>query len=414
MKTVESLLKEVDFKIGTLQEARKRFSAQLAPDFNLFDYLRTDEMGVSKVIADLLDPQGAHGQGSVFLQAFARMLQQEWITDSNNWRVVTEQQANGQRRIDVYLESDKGVIGIENKPWATDQKNQLSDYAEYLRSAVDNTNKRWLLIYLGNNEPSADSIGKKELEDFERDKNLIRINFHSLVGWLNDCAAQSRALVVRVFIEELAKFVRTNINGELDMSEEKEVIGEIMRSPANIAAAFHVSNAMTALKQGLLKKFEVDLRSQLHKKGFDLESDPGINQVWKAYVGFGVKFDQQNKQNKQDKYLRIEFEGSGMRRAIWGVRRATESVARDNDIWQGIHEVMQNHFGLGKKSDDWPWYSELPDAIFEKGYRDWDISEKPWIEMDNGELVKKIVGLADQVFKLFQSENIHLLQAKAD
>jgi hypothetical protein len=408
MKTVEGLLKEVAFKIGTLQEARKRFSAQLAPDFNLFDYLRTDEMGVSKVIADLLDPKGAHGQGAVFLNVFAKILEQEWITSTNDWRVVTEQQANGQRRIDVYLESDIGVIGIENKPWAIDQPDQLKDYAEHLEKQAGN--KEWRLIYLGNNEPSTGSISKESFEKLKKDKNLIPLDFHKLVGWLNDCAAQSKALVVRVFIEELAKFVRTNITGELEMSEEQEVISEIMKSPEkNIEAAFHVSNSMSALKQGLLQKFQADLKSQLDKKGFHLVWDTRMSQGWGTYAGFGVKFEE------QDKYLYISFEGSGLTRMFWGIHRESESVKDNAAIWQEINSVMQQKFGHSKQWPWWPWCSTVPDTVFDKDYKNWGTSAKPWVEIDNGELVKKIVSLADQIFNLFQaSKKIHLLQAKAD
>ena len=349
MKTVEGLLKEVAFKIGTLQEARKRFSAQLAPNFNLFDYLRTDEMGVSRVIADLLDPKGAHGQGAVFLNAFAKMLEQEWITSTYDWRVVTEQQANGQRRIDVYLESNIGVIGIENKPWATDQPDQLKDYAEHLKNRAGN--KEWLLIYLGNNEPSANSITKKDFEELVHDKKLIPLNFYSLVGWLNDCAAQSKALVVRVFIEELAKFVRTNINGELEMSEEQEVIDEIRKSKESISAAFHVANSMTALKRRLLQEFKAKLETQLKEKGFHLEWDEEMSQGWKSCTGFGVRFVDQ-----QDKYFRIEFTGSNLYQACWGIRRYKD-VKKDDDIWQEINKVMQQQFGYSKECDWWPWWS---------------------------------------------------------
>jgi hypothetical protein len=117
MKKMEDFLKKVAFKIGALREARRRFTVQLAPDFNLFRYLRTDEIGISRIIADLLDRNGTHGQGDIFLQSFAEKLGQKWISGFNNWKVVTEQQANGQRRIDVYLKSDTGgIIGIENKP----------------------------------------------------------------------------------------------------------------------------------------------------------------------------------------------------------------------------------------------------------------------------------------------------------
>lgn len=67
---IEQLLSEVRFKIGTLREARNRFADQLVPEFRIFDYLRTDEMGLSRCIANLLNPKGEHGQGSIILDAF--------------------------------------------------------------------------------------------------------------------------------------------------------------------------------------------------------------------------------------------------------------------------------------------------------------------------------------------------------
>lgn len=45
----------------------------LARSFNALDYLRTDEHGLSKVVADLIDPSSAHGQGSTFLERFMEM-----------------------------------------------------------------------------------------------------------------------------------------------------------------------------------------------------------------------------------------------------------------------------------------------------------------------------------------------------
>ena len=39
---------------------------QQAHRFNVLDYLKTDELGLSRIIADLLDPQATHGQGVFF------------------------------------------------------------------------------------------------------------------------------------------------------------------------------------------------------------------------------------------------------------------------------------------------------------------------------------------------------------
>ncbi|MCF4982443.1 hypothetical protein GIW61_29275, partial [Pseudomonas gessardii] len=91
------LLEEVRIRIASLAQAKKRYSAQLAPDFYLLDFLRRDENGLSRYFALLLDPQGVHGQGALFLKAFIGCLGEaaSWALAAEHCQVVTEQQANG-------------------------------------------------------------------------------------------------------------------------------------------------------------------------------------------------------------------------------------------------------------------------------------------------------------------------------
>ena len=42
--------------------------------FNPFQFMRTDEMGLSKILAFLLDPREAHGQGDLFLNSFLKYI----------------------------------------------------------------------------------------------------------------------------------------------------------------------------------------------------------------------------------------------------------------------------------------------------------------------------------------------------
>ncbi len=100
---INLLIEQITFKIGTLKEARSRFADRLAPDFSIFDYLRTDEMGLSRCIADMLNPNGKHGQNEVFLEAFLKLLKIDWPANTKTCSVELEKQANEQRRIDIYL-----------------------------------------------------------------------------------------------------------------------------------------------------------------------------------------------------------------------------------------------------------------------------------------------------------------------
>ena len=46
----------------------------LARSFSALDYLRTDELGLSRIIGDLLDPSDSHGQRAHFLAMFGDMV----------------------------------------------------------------------------------------------------------------------------------------------------------------------------------------------------------------------------------------------------------------------------------------------------------------------------------------------------
>jgi len=408
-KKINSLLKEVIFKAATLKEARERFADRLAPDFSIFDYLRTDEIGLSRYIADLLNPKGKHGQKEVFLEAFLKLLKLEKIKWSGNTKIKSvrlEEQANDQRRIDILLKFESGeIIGIENKPWAGDQKNQLSDYAAFIeKEAAGNS---WLLVYLNNNDPSDHSGAKKEV--FIKAKGegkFIQLSYSDIIEWLEDCACKSRAPIVCLFIEELAKFIRMKVNGELEMSEENEISNLILDSSQNIESAFHVSIALRKVKEKLLKEFHGDLEKKLKDERFILVWDDAI---WKSGYGFNVKF------NEEQKFLlRFEFQASELGSLDWGIMQEDGSIKKDDVIWNKINEVMSDQFGFsGKKSERFPWWNRINKKEFSDEYRSWSSSAVPWMSIKKEELAGKFVELASRVHKAFvDRRSLELLSGK--
>ena len=48
------------------RDLERKLGRKLAPRFNNLDYLRDDELGLSRIIADLLNPKASHGQGVLF------------------------------------------------------------------------------------------------------------------------------------------------------------------------------------------------------------------------------------------------------------------------------------------------------------------------------------------------------------
>jgi hypothetical protein len=358
-------------------------------------------MGLSRCIASLLDPKGTHGQKSVFLEAFLARL--NWPANTEIRSIELEKQVNGQRRIDIYLRFENGeIIGIENKPWAGDQKNQLSDYAAFIEKEAGG--HQWHLIYLSNYDPSNDSGIKDKQKALENEGKFIRLSFPVIIEWLEECACKSKALVVRLFIEELAKFIRSNVNGELEMSEENEIKNIVLISSETLASAFHISSAMTKVKEALLKEFHDDLKEKLAEKGFEL--------IWvlrelKNYSGFGVKFNKE-----QNLYLCFEFNSSGLNNLLWGIKSEREFKNDDNNIWTQINGLMSNNFGHANRSIWWPWWSYVDRKEFSQAYRNWYSSETPWIAIKEKKLADKIIELAVRVHSAF-GENLALLSAKS-
>jgi hypothetical protein len=394
-----SLLKQIAFNAGTVQEAKRRFSNQLAPDFSIFDFFKSDEMALSRCLASLLDPQGRHGQGSLFLRLFVENLptQAGWIRQFEKCAIKTEKQALGQRRIDVYLEFPEGLIGIENKPWATDQALQLSDYADYLSQTTQGNN--WLLIYLCNDAPSHSSLSPTKRQQLLSNQQLIELNYEQLLHWLGICRQQTQALNVRIFIEELIKFVRIHINGELDMSVENEVRQTILASKSTLASAFMVSKAMHAVKSNLMQGFHKTLREALSAKGLSLVWDKNMDSQWKPSTGFGIQFSED-----QDLCMRVEFEGHDLTKLIWGIRRHSTATPSTPDRWRHIAAVMESEFGPEKQSDWWPWYCSDTTAILGNDLQDWGQADFLWthVMQDQGRpLAEQLVNAALRVKDLF-------------
>ena len=145
---IEDILKE-------FRELKKEHDKRAATGefFNVFliDGVKIDEDTHSAILADLLDPNGSHRQGAIFLKHFLNL---ECLrpADSSDYGELedfhVERKANRKYgEIDVLLEKkDNACVIIENKIHdAVDQDNQLNRYYKYAKESF--TNDQIKLIY---------------------------------------------------------------------------------------------------------------------------------------------------------------------------------------------------------------------------------------------------------------------------
>lgn len=127
-------------------------------------------------LTNLLNPNGTHHQGTLFLELFIKGIlnyhsqnDNKYLTsfcDSENIYVQTEK-TTPKGRIDIWLENDDFIIAIEGKTESKDSKNQLIKYDEYLQTL----DKPYLLIYLTifGEEPQNNYPDNLQLMDFYED-----------------------------------------------------------------------------------------------------------------------------------------------------------------------------------------------------------------------------------------------------
>lgn len=176
----DQFLQKIKPIVETARKNQRAYERQDAQKFNALSYLRNDEIGLSKIIADLLDPASEHSQGAVFLEAMLNLLSVSressdtdrlyvektrlpGLDEISNIRVQTERSTNTGRQIDISVDFviDHDLpycLAFENKPYnATDQPDQCKDYLEFLNREYSG---HFRLIYLPSQErmPSKSSL----------------------------------------------------------------------------------------------------------------------------------------------------------------------------------------------------------------------------------------------------------------
>ena len=191
--------------------AQRRLDRVAATRFSVFHYFKENENLVSGIFADLLRPDGSHGQGTAFLELFLqeidRRVGKPCIRRRRDYgplercSVYTEFPTPKRRRIDIVLTIEGMWIGIENKPQAPEQEGQLQDYLEFLQQQ----DARACVLYLSGRGEHAETIGDEE--HYLMIPYGARKNGPSVAHWVAECHRCCDAENVRWFLKDLLKYI---------------------------------------------------------------------------------------------------------------------------------------------------------------------------------------------------------------
>lgn len=278
MDNIITLLQKVQHLIA-LDKQRKEEARKRGERYNIFSVLGLETSEVqthSAFLASLLNPDGNHGVGSAFLDAFVRDMNLEDLQlDTTNSQVNVEH-VTSDGRIDILIfDHNKKAIIIENKIYAGDQYEQLKRYDDYAKLQFTN-GYRLLYLTLDGHKPSEDST--KDLKDNQyfrlaynnnlniSDENALNTDNvirRDILHWLEECVkiAYDKPLV-RETIIQYQSLIKT-LTGMNSENETKQEIIKLFATKENYEIAALIANNFQNIKKHIVYQ---KLKPQLEEK----------------------------------------------------------------------------------------------------------------------------------------------------
>ncbi|MEP2280356.1 PD-(D/E)XK nuclease family protein [Maribacter sp.] len=350
----KELLKNID-EISKKFEELEKVSGEA---FNIFKVINvtSDEVRLhSKFLAELLNRNGSHGQGDVFLKLFVKQLGILLDTSSATVKVekyigkITDSSGG---YIDIFISDNKGQsITIENKIYAGDQNNQLLRYFNF------NPNNILYLTLWGDAPEDYSSSGLIIDEEFKR------ISYkEDIIDWLVGCRKEAVELpLLREAISHYINLIQllTGQTGTTKMNKEvKEYIAsssETLKQAALIADNMNDAKVLIqwSFWESLKEKLEAEGLTFLDKKKVTWENVNGFYNKARnkdVYFGFWVKIFEENNTSIHfgvELHEDIYFGFTAEKKGVGGVSNLVEFNKFKNMVAEINSNYTNNEWWLG-------------------------------------------------------------------
>lgn len=389
-----ALLDQVAQISKTHETARKLYADQLAPDFNFLDFATTNEVGLSAILAWLLNPNGSHAQGSVFLAQFLNEFAEDFDDDELfRAKVVCEATISDRRRIDILVRNGRWAIGIENKlRGAPDQRGQVQDYLNQLASIPDCDSYRLLYLTVDEDEPGDESIADTARAEAIDDQRLMPTAVAGLYPWLTRCRALSRSPRITAYIDDLKRFCERELEGKPDMSETNELIASATKSASSVAAAMKIAVAADDIRRRLLQNLadDIDARCKSQEAPYNSWSTTKDDEIFrynpnhiilKINKKYQIVFGFDSKSSFSYPYMGVYAPGLNKEDVVDIKARLDRSIAPSNAHYTSFPWVL--------------WLQENSPLL--SAQSDWRKAATPWVEIVDGQMAERVLSAALQI-----------------
>lgn len=260
----KALIDKVTAILEIGSEFREVYNKRYALDFDPLQLFKIDENRLSKLLAFLLDPMETHGQKAYFLKTLLKTIPLEYPEETGAFEYIElEEATDTNRRLDIVISFKNTVIGIENKIWASDQPNQLSDYNASLQSRGK---KQSILIYLTpyGKEASEASISKLEAKELQDAGQLLYWSYTSdIMPFLKSSLGFVEPEILRNFILMMERYLSNIFIGKKSLlmdTKIKQLIKENLETTKAIVSEYNnwISEVKTSFKNLILELKNTD------------------------------------------------------------------------------------------------------------------------------------------------------------
>ena len=252
----EKYIRELLTQTGSIIDKYDAIARETGSNFNIFDITRIeyDEVIVCRVLAELLNPKGSHGQGGAYLKLFLEdCLNQHHHreNDIDKATVTTEHYADG-RRIDIAIQVGKSFIPIEVKINAGDQDQQCYAYYEYAFKRMNNHHAQVVYLTLDGRSPkpySARELGEDEILCISFAKHIKK--------WLKKCLVLPDTIQKAPVREILVQFISAirKITNQLEDKPMNEMIQLLSASEMSMRNAQAIADTVEACRIQKVREF---------------------------------------------------------------------------------------------------------------------------------------------------------------
>lgn len=375
--SVASLIADLTPRLEEANTAQQQRARTEGSAFNLVDWFRNGEIGLSELFRELLDPRGQHGQDSLFLALFLKRFgfSESWIGACANAVVRKEALTRLNRRIDLLIEVDgMGVIGIENKPWAIEQDEQLDDYADHLHElAADDAH----LLYLSGDGSEPLTLQRHSMM---RDDNRFRTIPYAgkrgptLQAWAADCAQNATAPKMQALLKDLELWLARM--GDHSTHTESGPAAEAARflvdalreesGSATIRAAFAIRDSLPQVINSVYDNLAARVCEKLRDEGFpDAEPAPMSLRPDEKYGAIGWRLPSWPTAIA----VKLEFQDRNWRNPVFGIWAPGSGPSLEDYVTSDLRSRLEaecsslQRLGKVQTSPEWPrwvWMDGFP------------------------------------------------------